>query len=60
MWLNRRRRFHRDAEAVRLGIVTALGLMDPGTGYWQHVSDGIGEARLLKAQQDAIATKFMG
>lgn len=41
----------------------ALGLIDPGIDYYRAISDGEGEALLLKAQHDAsrqVSSKSAG
>ena len=52
LWLNRDRRKYRAAEAVAFGAGIALGAIDPGMNYYRAVTDGEGEALLLKAQYD--------
>jgi len=53
LWLNRRRTFYRAAGTVAYGAAIALGAFDPGNEYYESMTDGHGEALLLKARHDA-------
>ena len=54
LWLNRKRTFFRQCGTVAYGTAIGLGLTDPGLSYYRAITDGEGEALLLKAQQDAL------
>ena len=50
LWLNRRRHFYQQAAAVAFGAGLALGQTEPGVEYFDAISTGDGEARLMMAQ----------
>ena len=52
-WLNRRRSLHRQSFVVAYGAGIALGLIEPDMEYYRSVTDGEGEALLMKAQHTA-------
>jgi hypothetical protein len=39
---------------VAYGVAIALGTVDPGKDYYSAMSDGEGEALLMKARQDSM------
>lgn len=53
-WLNRRRLFYRKSFVVAFGVGVGLGLVDPGMSYYRAITDGEGEAKLLKAKTDSL------
>jgi hypothetical protein len=46
--------FHRKSGAVAYGVAIALCAVDPGMDYFRALTDGEGEALLMKARQDAM------
>jgi len=49
LWLNRKRAEHRRAMPILLGASIALGSINPGDEFFADVSDGPGEAAMMKA-----------
>lgn len=52
-WLNRDRVMYRRTRPVALGAAIALGMVDPGLEYYRAITDGEGEALMMKGRQDA-------
>ena len=51
---NRKRIFYRRSSVIAFGAGIALGVIDPGMGYYRAITDGEGEAMLLKAKTDSL------
>lgn len=51
--LNRQHVMYRQAGAVLIGVLTALGGLDPGMGFWRAITDGEGQAMTLRGQLQA-------
>ena len=52
-WLNRSRVEYRKARIIELGVGIANGNYSPSLDYYIAITNGEGEARLLKARADA-------
>lgn len=52
-WLNRDRVTYRQARIVELGVGIANGNYTPNLEYYRAITDGEGQAKLLKARMDA-------
>ena len=48
LWLNKRRIWFRQSGTVAFGASVALGIIEPGSEYWDSLTDGDGEAKLMK------------
>ncbi len=48
--MSRKRVRHQRSGAVSMGVAVALGLVDPGMEYFRALTDGEGEAMMLRAQ----------
>ena len=54
LWLNRKRSFYRKADAVCFGVGIALGSVNPGSEFYESVTEGGDEAALLRAKYEAF------
>ena len=51
--LNQQMILHKQAGAVLIGVLTALGGLDPGMNFWRAITEGEGQALSLKGQLQA-------